>query len=111
MQPDNQVIAPTVPVAAPQGPHPSTLMPPIVHDLPAVEAAVPAVIDAVKEIKALKPGYKTTEFWLTLGFTAITTAATIVPADSIVAKIGGLVAAAVTLLGYSVSRGVAKSGS
>jgi hypothetical protein len=61
-----------------------------------------------------KPGYKTTEFWLSLlatllGFLLASGVMDTVPADSWIAKlIGGLVAVLATL-GYSASRAKVKS--
>ena len=63
-----------------------------------------------------KPGYKTTEFWLSLlatllGFLLASGVMDTVPADSWIAKlIGGLVAVLATL-GYSASRAKVKSAS
>lgn len=65
-----------------------------------------------EEKKDLKPGYRTTEFWLSL-------AAMIVGAvfasgafgeDSQVLKVAGLAASVLGVLGYTVSRGKAKQG-
>lgn len=77
--------------------------------MPAFREVIGDGYQAVKEIKAIKPGYKTTEFWLTLVFNAVTVVAVIVPADSQSAKIAGLLASALSLFGYSASRGLAKS--
>lgn len=59
-----------------------------------------------------KPGYKTTEFWLSLAATILTalyaSGAIKEGSDSSVVKAVALAAAALTALGYSVSRGMAK---
>ena len=61
-----------------------------------------------------KPGYKTTEFWLSLlatllGFLLASGVMDVVPEESWVAKVvGGLVAVLATL-GYSASRAKVKS--
>lgn len=58
----------------------------------------------------IKPGFKTTEFW----FTALAQIVGLLMAsgafadDSIIAKIVGLAAMALSTLGYQVSRGMAK---
>jgi hypothetical protein len=61
---------------------------------------------------AAKPGYKTTEFWLTAGatFVGLAIASGIVPETGVWPKIVGLVVAAFTSMGYTVSRGMAKKG-
>ncbi len=61
---------------------------------------------------ATKPGYKTTEFWLTAGatFVGLAIASGIVPETGVWPKIVGLVVAAFTSMGYTVSRGMAKKG-
>jgi len=60
----------------------------------------------------VKPGYKTTEFWLTTVATIVglVMASDIIPSDGIWPKITGLVVALLSSLGYTVSRGVAKKG-
>ena len=78
--------------------------------LPATQAALHAGTAAVKEIKGLKPGYRTTEFWVTIVFNLIVFATTVFPPDSYAAKVGGLLASAFAILGYSHSRGLAKAG-
>lgn len=57
-----------------------------------------------------KPGYKTTEFWLTLAaaMVGLFIASGAVGSDHIAMKIAGFAAAALASLGYSVSRGIAK---
>lgn len=77
--------------------------------LPAFRQIVSDGYQAVAEVKALKPGYKTTEFWLTLAFNAITAGAVILPANSTSSLVAGLLASALSLFGYSASRGLAKS--
>lgn len=80
-----------------------------IETLPAVQQAIPNFIAGVREIRALKPGYKTTEFWLTIVFNVANAAVLIVPATSQAAKVAGFIVASLTILGYSVSRGRAKS--
>lgn len=57
-----------------------------------------------------KPGYKTTEFWLTAvaTFVGLIMASDIIPSDGIWPKITGLVVALLSSMGYTVSRGMAK---
>jgi hypothetical protein len=59
-----------------------------------------------------KPGYKTTEFWLSAGATLVglAIASGIVPETGIWPKIVGLVVAAFTSMGYTVSRTSVKNG-
>ncbi len=61
--------------------------------------------------KKVKPGYKTTEFWLSAAaaITGLLLASGVVPVDGSSAQIVGLIATALTAMGYSVSRGRAKS--
>ncbi len=61
-----------------------------------------------------KPGYKTTEFWLSLlatllGFLLASGVMDTVPADSWIAKLIGGVVAVLATLGYSASRAKVKS--
>jgi hypothetical protein len=66
----------------------------------------------------LKPGYKTTEFWLTLvamGLGAVFASGAVCtasdnPAQAHVCQVAGLAAMALSKAGYSVSRGLAKGG-
>ncbi len=62
---------------------------------------------------AVKPGYKTTEFWLSLAATLVSTlyASGTIGDGSTWGKALALVATALTAAGYSVSRGKAKAGS
>lgn len=57
-----------------------------------------------------KPGWQTTEFWLSLAAVLVSFAISqhIVPDDTIWAKLLGILAAALTALGYSVSRSMVK---
>ena len=62
-----------------------------------------------------KPGYKTTEFWLSLlatllGFLLASGAMDTVPEESWIAKLIGGVVAVLASLGYSASRAKVKSG-
>ena len=56
----------------------------------------------------MRPGIRTTEFWLALLVTVLGAVAT-VKATNELAQIGGMVAAALSSAGYSFSRGAAKS--
>lgn len=60
-----------------------------------------------------KPGWKTSEFWLTAISMAVSLAfaSGLIPTDSAIDKLLGLIAAALGGLGYSVSRGLAKKSS
>lgn len=62
------------------------------------------------EVKETKPGYKTTEFWLSTIAVLIGLAygSGLVSEGSQADKIVGFIAAALASLGYSVSRGLAK---
>lgn len=59
----------------------------------------------------MKPGYKTTEFWLSLAATILGAlmAGGVLSDDSTAGKIAGAVLAALAAAGYSASRGIAKS--
>lgn len=60
----------------------------------------------------VKPGYKTTEFWMSVGatFVGLAMASGVIPETGFWPKIVGLVVAAFTAMGYTVSRGLAKKG-
>ena len=62
------------------------------------------------EEKEVKPGYRTTEFWLSAVamLIGIAYASGVIGADTQADKIVGFIAAALSSLGYSVSRGMAK---
>ncbi len=59
-----------------------------------------------------KPGYKTTEFWLTTAATVVGAllASGAIPDSSGFGKVLGVVAMALASAGYSTSRGIAKKG-
>jgi hypothetical protein len=61
-------------------------------------------------IVPVKPGYKTTEFWLSTASTVVSLAiaSDIIPTEGIWPKIVGLVVAVLGTLGYTVMRGAAK---
>ena len=60
----------------------------------------------------IKPGWKTTEFWLTLGLMILAHVLTaFVDAPGVTGKIAALVADAIAVSGYSVSRGLVKGAS
>ena len=54
----------------------------------------------------MKPGYKTTEFWLALAATAIGAAAAsgAIPTDGPIAQAIGMIASALVALGYTGAR-------
>jgi hypothetical protein len=58
----------------------------------------------------MKPGYKTTEFWLSVAAAVVgaTLASGVIPAASPWVKVLGVAAMALASLGYSYSRGKAK---
>lgn len=60
----------------------------------------------------IKPGYRSTEFWLGLAAVLIGAflASGILPSDHWAIKVCGILAVALASLGYSISRGQAKSG-
>lgn len=60
---------------------------------------------------ATKPGYKTTEFYLSLAATILSAlfASGVISDGGTAAKIAGLAAAALTAAGYTVARAVVKS--
>ena len=54
----------------------------------------------------MKPGYKTTEFWLALAATAIgaSAASGVIPTDGPIAQAIGMIASALVALGYTGAR-------
>ena len=58
-----------------------------------------------------KPGYKTTEFWMTVlvDVLGLIAASGIIADGSIYAKIFGMICTTLATLGYTISRGTAKS--
>lgn len=58
------------------------------------------------EKKPVTPGYKTTEFWLSLAAVAVgtVTASGIIPAESVWERVVGLVVAALAAMGYTGAR-------
>jgi len=56
--------------------------------------------------KALKPGYKTTEFWLSFAAVLVgaVAASGIIPAESIWERVVGLVVSALAAVGYTGAR-------
>jgi hypothetical protein len=59
-----------------------------------------------------KPFYRTSEFWLTMfaSFVGFILSSNAYPDSSIVYKILGIAAMVLSTMGYSISRGIAKSG-
>ena len=62
--------------------------------------------EAADKKPEIKPGYKTTEFWISLAAVIIgsVVASGIVPADSVWERIIGLVGSALAALGYTGAR-------
>lgn len=62
--------------------------------------------EAADKKPTIKPGYKTTEFWISLAAVIIgsVVASGIVPADSVWERIIGLVVSALAALGYTGAR-------
>ena len=60
----------------------------------------------------LKPGYQTTEFWLTLGATVVGlgVASGLVPETGVWAKVVSLVVSVFATMGYTVNRSLMKKG-
>ena len=60
--------------------------------------------------KSVKPGYKTTEFWMTALATVVglVAASGVVPDESGLSKLLGLALLGLSQMGYNVSRGLAK---
>ena len=75
-------------------------------DTTATPPAAPAVVDAT-----VKPGYKTTEFWLSAAATVVglAIASGIVPTSGTWPQIVGLVTGVLGALGYTVSRTAVKN--
>lgn len=63
-------------------------------------------------VEVVKPGYKTSEFWLTAGATlaGLAIASGAIPDTGIWPKVVALVTAAFAAMGYTVSRSLAKKG-
>ena len=74
-----------------------------------VQTATP---DTAAADTAVKPGYKTTEFWMAAGatFVGLAIASGVIPETGVWPKVVGLVVAAFTAMGYTVSRGMVKKG-
>ncbi len=68
---------------------------------------------AVKSLAAAKPGWKTSEFWLTTvaNLVGILLASGAIPDESGFGKSLGLAAIVLVTMGYTASRGKAKAGS
>jgi hypothetical protein len=65
---------------------------------------------ATSNAAATRPGYKTTEFWLTVAATLLGAAfaSDLIPTDSKWAQVLGLAASVLSSLGYTVSRTMVK---
>jgi hypothetical protein len=60
----------------------------------------------------MKPGIKTSEFWITFGSNVVAAlfASGVIPTTGETAKILGVVGPIATAIGYAISRGLAKQG-
>jgi hypothetical protein len=67
--------------------------------------------EVAPEVPAVKPGYKTTEFWLSLAACVLGAFVTsgVLPDENVSMKIAGICLAGLTTLGYTISRFVVKS--
>ena len=71
-----------------------------------------AAVGATAAATPVKPGYKTTEFWLTAGATVVglVIASGLVPDTGVWPKVVALVVSAFAAMGYTVSRTAVKNG-
>ena len=71
-----------------------------------------AAAGATVPASPVKPGYKTTEFWLTAGATVVglVIASGLVPDTGVWPKVVALVVSAFAAMGYTVSRTAVKNG-
>ena len=71
-----------------------------------------AAVGATASASPVKPGYKTTEFWLTAGATVVglVIASGLVPDTGVWPKVVALVVSAFAAMGYTVSRTAVKNG-
>jgi hypothetical protein len=70
------------------------------------DAAVnlPAIEQVVSDVGGIKTGYKTSEFWITLGTAAVTLIGGLLPANSVWVKAVSAGVAALTSVAYIYSR-------
>ena len=75
-----------------------------------VTTTAPVTTTTTAPVVPVKPGYKTTEFWLTTAAALVGAliASGIIPATGPWAQVVGLVCAVLGTLGYTVARGQAK---
>jgi len=64
---------------------------------------------AVKETEKVKPGWKTTEFWLSLLAIGVSLVTALFNPQSTIAQIAGVIGAVLASLGYSASRSSVKN--
>lgn len=57
----------------------------------------------------MKPGYKTTEFWLTAIAVLAATAVNVLPTESAAAQVATAIVAGLAAIGYTASRAKVKS--
>ena len=77
-----------------------------------VQTLTAATTPAAPTATPVKPGYKTTEFWLTAGATVVglVIASGLVPDTGMWPKVVALVVSAFAAMGYTVSRTAVKNG-
>ena len=68
--------------------------------------------DNATETPSVKPGYKTTEFWMSAGATVVglAIASGVIPETGVWPKVVALVVSAFAAMGYTVSRTSVKNG-
>lgn len=83
---------------------------PLPTNSPATTTAVTTTPGSAVETKTVKPGYKTTEFWLSTAVTVISMlyASGAIGTGTGIDKVIGLIAGVLAAMGYTVSRGAAK---
>ena len=72
---------------------------------------VTPVEEVAPEVPAVKPGYKTTEFWLSVAACALGAflASGSLPEENWAMQVAGVVLSGLTALGYTISRFMVKS--
>ena len=68
-------------------------------------------VEVAPEVPAVKPGYKTTEFWLSVAACALGAflASGSLPEENWAMQVAGVVLSGLTALGYTISRFMVKS--
>lgn len=77
----------------------------------AEETTTEVVTEEVTPTPAVKPGYKTTEFWMSVAACALGAflASGALPEENFATQIAGVILSGLTALGYTVSRFVVKN--